>query len=65
MAFDYGTAGHVLEAIAGASMAGSVLVADGTPSSPRSLLLLLAGILLAVGEVLVAHASGPSVQAPA
>lgn len=65
MAIDYSTAGHVLEAVAGASMAGSALVADGTPSSPRSLLLLVAGILLAVGEVLVARGSSSPIQAAA
>lgn len=61
---EYALIGHVLEAVAGASMAGSALVADSTPSSPRSLLLLLAGILLAVGEVLAAHAPSAPVQAP-
>lgn len=43
-------------AAAGATMAGSALIADGAPSSPRSLLLVVAGILLAVGEVLKVYA---------
>lgn len=47
--------GRILVALAGSALAGAGLVPDTTVGSPRAVLMLVAGILGAVGTVLVLY----------